>query len=73
MGTKRKHALDNHSMDNKKLRLWFKMRHELNIVAIEQSASLPFTTLTLVLDNKRDLPVKHWPALLKVLKKYGYQ
>ena len=49
---------------------WLKERPAISIQLIEQEAELPSTTIAKA-KGGREIPDKHWPALVKVLKKYG--
>ena len=49
---------------------WLNDRPALNIKKLEEEAAIPFTTITQALRG-REIPEKHWPAIVATLKKYG--
>jgi hypothetical protein len=49
---------------------WLNERPSLNVKSLEEEAAIPFTTITQSLRG-REIPEKHWPAIISVLKKYG--
>ena len=57
------------------LRKFFEERPALSINHLEKEAGLPFTTLAKVVAPtiQKNLPLKHWEALEKVLVKYGWK
>lgn len=49
---------------------WLEERPSLNVKSIEEEAGIPFTTISQA-QRGREIPVKHWPAIIGTLKKYG--
>jgi len=49
---------------------WLDERPALNIKKLEEEAVIPFTTISQA-QRGREIPEKHWPAIVAVLKKYG--
>jgi hypothetical protein len=49
---------------------WLTERPALKINVLEEEAKIPFTTISQA-QRGREIPEKHWPAIISVLKKYG--
>jgi len=56
-----------------KIKEWFKDKEHLSVSAIERTAGIPAGLLSKALKNRQNLPEKHIPNLVEVLKKYCYK
>lgn len=56
--------------NTEKLLAWLAERPAIAVRLIEQEAKIPSTTIAKAKEG-REIPDKHWPALVNTLKKYG--
>lgn len=56
--------------NTEKLLTWLDERPAIAIQLLEKEAGVPSTTIAKA-KGGREIPEKHWPALVQVLKKYG--
>lgn len=56
--------------NTEKLLIWLGERPAISIKIIEEEARIPSTTIAQAKAG-RQIPGKHWPALVNTLKKYG--
>ncbi len=61
-----------HKKKSEAIKQWLLKHDLLNIKGIERRCGIPETNLSIAINGSRDIPAKHIPALVNLLKDYGY-